>query len=107
MTPRESQIFCHLALRERSVPQRPGEGRFCGRPTPGGVRRRPLPQVEEVTNSVFARSLFIVLMYLASSSLLADEASGETKLVKHQITGLFCPEREQDFQDLCEQKLSR
>jgi copper chaperone CopZ len=29
------------------------------------------------------------------------------KLVKHQITGLFCAEREQDFKELCEKKLAR
>jgi copper chaperone CopZ len=43
------------------------------------------------------------LCLAAAPAVWADEA----KLVRHQITGLFCPEREQDFKDLCSQKLAR
>jgi copper chaperone CopZ len=44
---------------------------------------------------------------LAASPELAGEEPTGTKPVKHQITGLFCPEREKDFKDLCEKKLPR
>ncbi|HEU0068923.1 MAG TPA: hypothetical protein VFQ26_06630, partial [Nitrospiraceae bacterium] len=54
-----------------------------------------------------AVTTLFILAGLASSSVLADDTPSEAKLVKHQITGLFCPEREQDFKDLCQQKLAR
>jgi len=52
----------------------------------------------------------LVLMASIASlpHLRADEDKpAESKLVKHQITGLFCPEREKDFEDLCQRKLAR
>lgn len=42
-----------------------------------------------------------------TAASFGDEKSAESKFVTHQITGLFCPEREKDFQDLCEQKLAK
>src|SRR5688500_818100 len=54
------------------------------------------------------------LLLLAAASCLtatpvawADDKADESKLIKHQITGLFCPERERDFQSLCAEKLAR
>lgn len=41
------------------------------------------------------------------TAVTAQDKPAEAKLVKHQIIGLFCPEREKDFKDLCEQKLAR
>lgn len=37
----------------------------------------------------------------------AQEKPAEVPTFKHQITGLFCPEREQDLRDLCEQQLTK
>ena len=37
----------------------------------------------------------------------ADDKPAEAKGIKYQITGLFCPEREQDLKDLFTDKLSR
>lgn len=49
-----------------------------------------------------------LLAFLAAPlPVRADDKAAESGLVKHQITGLFCAEREQDFKDLCEKKLSR
>ena len=42
-----------------------------------------------------------------SSAARADDKPAEPKAIKHQITGLFCPEREKDLRDLVEQKLSK
>jgi copper chaperone CopZ len=47
-----------------------------------------------------------ILMALVACIAGADDVP-EAKLIKHQITGLFCPEREQDFIDLCAERLSR
>jgi hypothetical protein len=52
-------------------------------------------------------SLAAALGLIATSVGRADEKADEAKLVKHQITGLFCPEREQDFKSLCAEKLAR
>ncbi len=54
------------------------------------------------------RLLLVGLMVVISPGLVsADDKPAEPKLIKHQITGLFCPEREQDFKVLCEQKLAK
>lgn len=54
------------------------------------------------------RMLFVMGACLAlAAASVADDKNAESKLMKHQITGLFCPEREKDFQDLCEQKLAK
>jgi copper chaperone CopZ len=47
-------------------------------------------------------------VYLAMApAARAEEKPSEVKQVKHQITGLFCPEREQDLKDLFAEKLTR
>lgn len=59
----------------------------------------------------FVRQLIsLAVLLLAGSGLAQDKSPSDAtdaKLMKHQITGLFCPERVQDFKDLCEQKLSK
>jgi copper chaperone CopZ len=42
-----------------------------------------------------------------ATSLRADDPATEPKVMKHQVTGLFCPEREQDFKELCAEKLAK
>lgn len=56
-----------------------------------------------------ARHCFAVLLTCLAigHEALAEDKPAESQLMKHQITGLFCPEREQDFKDLCAQKLAR
>jgi copper chaperone CopZ len=56
----------------------------------------------------FRRTAILLLTCITGlPHLRADEKPAESKLVKHQITGLFCPEREKDFKDLCARKLAR
>lgn len=60
------------------------------------------------TSLVLVRLMIVGLMLMAFSAYVsADDKPAETKLIKHQITGLFCTEREQDFKVLCEQKLAK
>jgi copper chaperone CopZ len=47
----------------------------------------------------------ITLIALVVGLVALPQARAEDQ--KHQITGLFCPEREADFKQLCEQKLAR
>ena len=51
--------------------------------------------------------LAAVLCLTATTVAWADDKADEVKLIKHQITGLFCPELEQDFKSLCAEKLAR
>ena len=51
--------------------------------------------------------LAAALCLTATPVAWADDKADESKLIKHQITGLFCPERERDFQSLCAEKLAR
>jgi len=51
--------------------------------------------------------LAIAFCCVSLHDLSADDKPVEAKGIKHQITGLFCPEREQDFKDLCTEKLAR
>jgi len=51
--------------------------------------------------------LAAALCLAPAPAVWADDKPSEARLVKHQITGLFCPEREQDFKALCSQKLAR
>lgn len=47
------------------------------------------------------------LLFDCTGLVEAQEKAAEIKTFKHQITGLFCPEREQDLRALCQQKLAR
>lgn len=49
----------------------------------------------------------VIVCFAASSQVPAEDKPAEPKLVKHQITGLFCPKREQDFKTLCQEKLAK
>jgi copper chaperone CopZ len=51
--------------------------------------------------------LTTALCLTATPRTWADDKPEDAKLVKHQITGLFCPEREPDFKTLCAEKLAR
>ena len=42
---------------------------------------------------------------LASTAMSQDDKPAEPQLIKHQITGLFCIEREPDLREVFEQKL--
>ncbi len=44
-------------------------------------------------------------MILSPLWILSPAAAEEPKLIKHQITGLFSPDREKDLRDVFEQKL--
>lgn len=46
-----------------------------------------------------------VIMILSPLWILSLASAEEPKLVKHQITGLFSPDREKDLRDVFEQKL--
>jgi len=68
----------------------------------------PLPYRQRRCLAIWFGATLVVSAFLASPwPLRADDKPDESKLVKHQITGLFCPEREQDFKDLCMAKLAR
>src|SRR5262245_56462349 len=69
----------------------------------------PRMQRNPMNRAITVRPTAILLMACLPGlpHLLADEKPSEPKLVKHQITGLFCPEREKDFEDLCKRKLAR
>ena len=54
--------------------------------------------------SVFAVHDFVI-MILSPLWILSPAAAEEPKLIKHQITGLFAPDREKDLRDVFEQKL--
>ena len=54
--------------------------------------------------SVILCSLILCLLALPRQTT-ADDKSAEQNLVRHQITGLFCPEREQDLRDVFVRKL--
>jgi copper chaperone CopZ len=51
--------------------------------------------------------LAAALGLIATPVAWADDKADELGSTKHQITGLFCPEREQDFKTLCAEKLAR
>ncbi len=55
---------------------------------------------------VFAFHDFVI-MVLSPLWILSPAAAEEPKLIKHQITGLFAPDREKDLRDVFEQKLSQ
>ena len=46
-----------------------------------------------------------VIMILSPLWILSVATAEEPKLIKHQITGLFAPDREKDLRDVFEQKL--
>ena len=46
-----------------------------------------------------------VIMILSPLWILSQTTAEEPKLIKHQITGLFAPDREKDLRDVFEQKL--
>jgi len=48
----------------------------------------------------------VVLCCGLKTLVRADDKPAPESLIKHQITGLFCPEREQDLRDLFAQKLT-
>lgn len=52
-------------------------------------------------------SLMLTLLCVGSSVLSADEPDAAAPKITHRITGLFCPERVDDFRDLCARKLAR
>ncbi len=47
----------------------------------------------------------LLLAFVATGAQAADETPPTGKLIKHQITGLFSPDREQDLREVFEQKL--
>ncbi len=47
----------------------------------------------------------LLLAFVATGVQAADETPVASKLIKHQITGLFSPDREQDLREVFEQKL--
>lgn len=51
--------------------------------------------------------LAAALCLTASARTWADDKPDEGKLTRHQITGLFCPDREPDFKALFAEKLAR
>src|SRR5690242_542664 len=59
--------------------------------------------------TTFAGRVTITSLAAAAALVLCVAAAADDKPpeIKHQITGLFCPEREQDFIDLCAERLSR
>ena len=51
--------------------------------------------------------LAAALCLTATVRTWADDKPDESELIRYQITGLFCPEREPDFKALCAEKLAR
>ena len=49
----------------------------------------------------------IIVLSLTMPASFAEETAAKPKPIKHQITGLFCPEREADFKKLCDEKLAK
>ena len=48
---------------------------------------------------------FVIMILSPLFILSMADAAEEPKLIKHQITGLFAPDREKDLRDVFEQKL--
>ena len=55
---------------------------------------------------MFCRTISLTLLVLLASAIaVADDKAESSKLIKHQITGLFAKDREKDLRDVFEKQL--